>query len=308
MNQLIDVVVIGEGVAGLSVTLELAKKGLQVAIFEGYTFGGLVLTINQLDPSPQGEVLSGADFASNFLMEIMDLEVDRYAEYVTSIEKLDTNYLVRGDSAEIRTKHVVIASGAKIKSLGIPGELEFEGRGVSHCADCDGAFFIDSQVVVVGGGDSAMQEALILAEYASQVTMLIRDLDPHGSTLLRNKVLAKQNIVQFYQTIPLEILGDDGVHSVITESLIDQSLNTIQCKGVFPFIGLEPNTHYLPPSILLDKDKYVMTNEKLCSSLPNIWAIGAVRAGGKGLIVDALEDARTVCDNIFINKNNHLLN
>jgi len=299
MNQLIDVVVIGEGIAGLSVTLELAKKGLQVAVFEGYTFGGLVLTINQLDPCPQDEVLSGADFASNFLMEIMDLEVDRYAEFVTSIEKLDSGYMVRGDSVDVHTKHVVIASGAKLKSLGIPGELEFEGRGVSHCADCDGAFFIGSPVVVVGGGDSAMQEALILAEFASQVTMLIRGLELDGSTLLRNKVLAKQNIVQCYQTTLIEILGDDGVHSVKTQSLIDQSFDTIKCQGVFPFIGLEPNTYFLPPTILLDVDNFVITNDKLCSSLPDVWAIGAVRAGGKGLITDALEDARCVCANIF---------
>jgi thioredoxin reductase (NADPH) len=299
MNQIIDVVVIGEGIAGLSAALELAKKGLKIAVFEGNTFGGLVLTINQLDPSPQNAVISGADFAANILMEIMNYEVDRYSEYVTSIEKLDSIYLIRGSSTELHTRHVVIASGAKLKSMGIPGEEEFEGRGVSHCADCDGAFFIGSPVVVVGAGDSAMQEALILADFASQVTMLIRGHELNGSTALISKVLAKQNIVLRYQTILLKIIGDDVVHSVITQSLIDESENTFQCQGVFPFIGLEPNTQFLPPSILLDVDSYIVTNEQLCTSLPNIWAIGAVRSGGTGLLTDALDDALRVSCNIF---------
>ena len=299
MNQQFDVVVIGEGVAGLSVTLKLAQKGLKVAVFEGYTFGGLVLTINQLDPHPLGEVSSGADFASNFLMEIMDLEVERYAEFVKGIEKLDSSYLVISDSMQLETQHIVIASGAKLKSLGIPGEVEFEGRGVSHCADCDGAFFIGSQVVVVGGGDSAMQEALILAEYANKVTMLIRGNELSGSSALTSKVLAKQNIEQCYQTIILEILGDQGVHSVLTQSLSDQSQKTLPCQGVFPFIGLEANTNFLPIEIQLDGNSRVLTNEKLCSTLPNIWAIGAVRAGGNGLISDAIEDANLVSKNII---------
>ncbi len=299
MNQQFDVVVIGEGVAGLSVTLKLAKKGLKVAVFEGYTFGGLVLTINQLDPHPDGEVSSGADFASNFLMEIMDLEVERYAEFVNSIEKLDASYLVISDSMQVEAQHVVIASGAKLKSLGIPGEIEFEGRGVSHCADCDGAFFIGSEVVVVGGGDSAMQEALILAEYASKVTMLIRGNELSGGSALRSKVLAKQNIEQCYQTIILEILGDQGVHSVLTQSLSDQSQKTLLCQGVFPFIGLEANTNFLPIEIQLDGNSRVLTNEKLCSTLPNIWAIGAVRSGGNGLLSDAIEDAKLVFKNII---------
>jgi thioredoxin reductase (NADPH) len=299
MNQQFDVVVIGEGVAGLSVTLKLAKKGLKVAVFEGYTFGGLVLTINQLDPHPDGEVSSGADFASNFLMEIMDLEVERYAEFVNSIEKLDASYLVISDSMQVEAQHVVIASGAKLKSLGIPGEIEFEGRGVSHCADCDGAFFIGSEVVVVGGGDSAMQEALILAEYASKVTMLIRGNELSGGSSLRSKVLAKPNIEQCYKTIILEILGDQGVHSVLTQSLSDQSQKTLLCQGVFPFIGLEANTNFLPVEIQLDGNSRVLTNDKLCSTLPNIWAIGAVRAGGNGLLSDAIEDANLVFKNII---------
>jgi len=299
MNQQFDVVVIGEGIAGLSVTLELVKKGLKVALFEGYTFGGLVLTINQLDPHPLGEVSSGADFASNFLMEIMDLEVERYAEFVTGIEKLDSSYLVISDSMQVEAQHIVIASGAKLKSLGIPGEIEFEGRGVSHCADCDGAFFIGSEVVVVGGGDSAMQEALILAEYASKVIMLIRGNELSGSASLRAKVLAKQNIEQCYQTTILEILGEDGVHSVLTQSLSDQSQKTLTCQGVFPFIGLEANTQFLPREIQLNSQGQVVADDKLCSTLPNIWAIGAVRAGGNGLLLDAIEDAKRVCKNII---------
>jgi thioredoxin reductase (NADPH) len=299
MGDTWDVVVIGEGVAGLSATLALAKQGLKVAVFEGYTFGGLVLTINQLDPHPQGEVASGADFASNLLMEIMDLEVERYAEFVHQIEPIHSAYLVRSDTIELTTKHVVIASGAKLKSLGIPGEIEFEGRGVSHCADCDGAFFIGGEVVVVGGGDSAMQEALILTEFAKRVTMLIRGSALSGNEQLRSKVLAKPNIELRYQTRVLQILGDQGVHSVRTQSLFDDSQTTLSCQGVFPFIGLEANTQFLPPEVQLDQHGSVVTNEQLCSSLPNLWAIGAVRAGGNGLLSGAIEDARCVSVNII---------
>ncbi|MFZ9529648.1 MAG: NAD(P)/FAD-dependent oxidoreductase, partial [Burkholderiales bacterium] len=164
-----DVIIIGEGIAGLTAAGALAKKGLSTATFEQQIFGGLVLNVNELDPAPPGGEAGGAAFASELTGANADAGVTSIQEPVTALTAADGAYVVTTESGNYRARQVIIASGARLKTLNVPGETEFEGRGVSKCADCDGPMFQNETVAVIGGGDSALQEANVLTHYCGKV-------------------------------------------------------------------------------------------------------------------------------------------
>src|SRR5258708_21194423 len=158
-----DVIVIGAGLTGLTAAKAAVQSGLKTATIEALMFGGLVVNINELDGETTG---SGTDFASNLMMEISDLGVENLSETVSAIARDGSELSVTTDAGTHKARAVIIASGAKLKRLGIPGEAEFEYKGVSQCADCDGPMYKDEDVVVFGRGDSALQEALVLSQQA----------------------------------------------------------------------------------------------------------------------------------------------
>ena len=169
-----DVIVIGEGVSGLAAAGALAESGLKVATIEGQLFGGLVINVNELDPAPPGRPHSGAELASEMMQTNAERGVASIQEPVTSLRDAGGLKEVVTESGKHSARHVVVASGARLKKLGVPGESEFEGRGVSSCADCDGPMFQNETAIVVGGGDSAFQEAIVLAQYCSRVLLVHR--------------------------------------------------------------------------------------------------------------------------------------
>lgn len=286
-----DVIVIGEGVSGLTAAGALAAGGLKVATIEAQLFGGLVINVNELDPVPAGKPGAGAELAAEMMQANGDAGVESLAEEVTELHDNGELKTVVTASGSHSARRVIIASGARLKRLGVPGEAEFEGRGVSQCADCDGPMYQGEEVIVVGGGDSALQEALVLASYCRQVTLVHRGSALQGAPHFQQQVQASEKISIVWNATVDAILGTRMVERVRIRQG-DGKLEERACAGVFAYVGLEPNTAFLPPEIARDAAGFVQTGESLQTTLPSIWAVGAVRSGFGGTLTDADADAR----------------
>jgi thioredoxin reductase (NADPH) len=294
MNQHFDLIVIGEGVSALACAGHAARSGLSVATFEANLYGGLVLNIQELDGWPEAK--SGTDLATELMMASVDAGATSIQAPVVALRQVGEGFeVVTGDST-YGARQVVIASGAKLKALGVPGESEYEGRGVSHCADCDGAMFQDEDVVVVGGGDSAFQEALVLAQHCRSVRILVRGDAWRARPHLAERVLATPGISIVANTTVEAILGGKTVERIRVRR--NGQAEEIAAAGLFAYIGLAPNSGFVPPEISRDAEGRILTDANLATSLPGAWAIGAVRAGYSGLLVDAVAEAERVADAI----------
>ncbi|MBS0321068.1 MAG: FAD-dependent oxidoreductase [Proteobacteria bacterium] len=290
-----DVVVIGSGIAGLTAAKKLAATGLKVANIEATLFGGLVTNINELEGAYEG---SGADLASGLMMEVADLGCDTLSEVVTGIERDGDGYVVTTEAAPHPARAVIVASGARLKRLHVPGEAEFEYKGVSHCADCDGPMYQDQDVVVIGGGDSALQEARVLSHYCRHVYIVHRGAAYTAGPHWIRAVAARDNVTPVPDSEVVAITGSDMVEAV---TVVDATgaTRTLPCTGVFPYIGLEPMSTFLPEPIVRDAHGAVVTDDALETAWPGVYAAGAVRAGYGGTLDDAVQEARRAADAVI---------
>lgn len=288
-----DVIVIGEGVAGLAAANSLAEAGLRTATFEAEMFGGLVVSVIELEPAPGGRQASGSDVAGELFMANVDLGVQSIQQRVESVRQdEDGRFIVATAEERYRAAQVIVASGARLRPLEVPGAADFVGRGVSNCADCDGPLFTGTEVVVVGGGDSALQEALILATHCTKVHVVHRGAHLSARQAFIDRVRATPRIEVLDQSVVQRIEGRDGVDEVQVLSTLTGALRSIPCAGVFPFIGLIPNADFVPPAVERDERGCLCTAGSFESSLRGLWAIGAVRHGHAGTLEAAIADAR----------------
>ena len=286
-----DVLVIGEGVAGLTAARELARAGLKVATFEAQLFGGLVININELEPAPDARKVGGAELASELMQENGELGVESIQEEVISIRDGGDLKKVETAGTSYDGRALIIASGARLKKLGVPGEAELEGRGVSQCADCDGPMYQNVEVVVIGGGDSALQEALVLAKFCRKVYLVHRGGRFRAQPHFVEQVAAQPKIATVFNA-SIEMVDGSRMVEGVRVKHHDGRSQTIACAGVFAYIGLAPNGDFLPEEIARDADGFVTTAASLETALPGVYAIGAVRSGYKGLITDAVDEAQ----------------
>jgi thioredoxin reductase (NADPH) len=276
-----DLVVIGAGAAGLSAARTALQAGLSVAWLEAQMFGGLVLNVNELDGSIQG---SGAELSSNWLAEVSDLGGENLEAVAQGIEREGDALVVTSDAGRHRARAVIVASGAALKKLGVPGEAELEYKGVSHCADCDGPMFDGQEVAVVGGGDSALQSAMVLSKFCKTVHLVHRGASFRAKPHWVAAVGAAANIQVHWNSQVSEVLGTDGVEGVRVNGQV------IPCSGFFAFIGLRPAGDFLPEDIDRDEQGAVLVTRERETAMPGVFAAGIVRAGCGGSLEDAVAD------------------
>lgn len=290
MSTSFDVIVIGEGIAGLTAAGTLAKAGFSTASFEQQLFGGLVINVNELDPAPPGGEAGGAAFAAEMTGANAEAGVSSIPEEVTALTADGGGYVLTTGGGSYRARKVIIASGARLRALGVPGEAEFEGRGVSKCADCDGPMFQNETVAVVGGGDSALQEANVLTHYCGRVLLIHRGGAFRAQQRFIDQVNANDKIEKRFNTTVEAILGSQMVEKVRVNSAAGSE--EIAVAGVFAFVGLEPNAGFVPAVVARDAGGRLVTNDLLETALPGLFAAGAVRSGCGGSLDDAIADGQ----------------
>lgn len=293
MSPLYDLIVIGAGIAGLSAAKQARQSGLSTATMEAQFAGGLVININELDGDIQG---SGSDLAVDLMSEVSDLGVDNITATAAAIERSGDALIVQSADGAYRARTVVIASGARLKRLGVPGEAELEDLGVSQCANCDGPFYNDQDVVVVGGGDSAVQEALVLAKYARTVHLVHRGAQFKANRRLVDQLATRANVSIHFCTRIEAVLGVDGVKGAQVRALDSDQVREIPCGGFFAYVGLGPACEFVPMTVLRDANGALMTDAKLQTAMPGVFAAGAVRSGFGGLLMHAVAEGVTAAN------------
>lgn len=293
-----DVVIIGAGPASLTAAIYTTREDIDTVLFERGVVGGLAAVTDQIDNYPGfPEGITGLELADNlrkqaerFGTEIELGEVTKITDE-GKIKKLETT------SGDVLAKSVLIATGSDYKKVGVPGEQEYYARGVHYCATCDGAFYRDKRIVVVGGGNSAVQEAMFLTRFASHIDLLVRSDHFRASDVLQKELEEKhkEKITVHFNTTTDEIVGEDGkVTKVVGTDKIKGEKIEFPTDGVFVFVGLKPNTQFLENSdIKLDEIGFVETDAEQHTSMPGVFAAGDVRSGATMQIASAVGEGAT---------------
>ncbi|MDQ6685487.1 MAG: NAD(P)/FAD-dependent oxidoreductase [Pseudomonadota bacterium] len=289
-----DLIVIGQGVAGLTCAAEAAGLGLRVANFEGEFAGGLVANVNELQRFDEAEGASGMDYSLLLLKSNIKAGVTHLPAQASSIRAIEGGFAVESDEGALTARAVVLATGARLQKLGVPGEDEYEGRGVSHCADCDGPLFAGQVVVVAGGGDWALQDALLLARESAHVHIVFDAAEPSACAESRARAQAEPTI-ELHPGCTIErVLGDANGMTGVRLRSGDGTTVELASAGLFALPGLEANSAIAPAAARRDAGGALCVDDVCETDVPGLWAIGQVRAGFAGWLSDAVADARAV--------------
>lgn len=284
-----EIAIIGAGLAGLAAARHAARLGRLVTLFEASgLYGGLVATLDEVDGLASPGRFSGQALAMHLLEDARKAGVQVVESPIVSIDLEARLGLSDLQARRYHPEALVIACGAALRRLGVAREEEFVGRGLSHCATCDGGFFRGQDVVVVGGGDGALQQALILARTSRRVVMVCRS-PLRAKRDYIEKLAALENVSFVWDSEVSEILGEDGVAGVRLRNRSSGKSSTVECAGIFPLIGLTPNTGFVPPS-LLTASGHVDAGSDLLTRHPGVLAVGAARAAFGGNIVQAIAE------------------
>ena len=292
---LYDVVIVGGGPGGLTAGIYAMRAALKTILLEKAVAGGQVALSDGVENYPGFESITGYELSQKFLQHAQSYGMEFVQEEVVAVEPgLDFHSVKLADGNVLKTHTVILASGGSPRKLGVPGEDEYYGKGVSYCGVCDGFFFKDKTVVVAGGGDTAAEEALYLAKLAKQVYLVHRRDALRASMILQQRVKDECKIEILWNTIVTEIKANkEGVNAVSLQDTQTGEQRELSTDGIFIFIGFLPNNQLVPAGIKMNADGYVVTNEKCETNMPGIYVVGDLREKYAKQIVVAAADGCT---------------
>ncbi len=276
-DQVYDVVIIGGGPAGLTAGIYAGRADLKTVIVEKGLPGGQIAQTDEVENYPGfPEGISGPELANRMAEQAKKFGAEIVMDEVTGLEVQEDGFLVKGFEKNYKARSVIIATGANPRKLGVPGEDKFYGRGVSTCATCDGFFYRDREVVVVGGGDAAVEEGIYLTKFAKKVTIIHRRDELRANKVAQQRAFANPKIEFLFSHVVTEILGEDQVTGVRVKNLKTGEEYVYPTDGVFVFIGSVPNTEFLKGVVELRPDGYIAVRDEIHTSVPGIFAAGDV--------------------------------
>lgn len=291
-NEMYDLVIVGGGPAGLSAGIYAMRAAMHTVLIEKGMPGGQIALTKDVENYPGIEEVGGFELCEKFLNHAKRYNLEIRENEVTCVEPgVDFHEVVLADGTRLHTHAVILAPGGSARKLGVPGEMEQYGKGVSYCATCDGFFFRGKTVVVVGGGDTALEDALYLSKICAKVYLVHRRDEFRGSRILQQRVFAEPRITLVLSSVLENIAADDqGVTGVRVKNVQTEETQDIATDGVFIFVGFLPNNGLVPSGVKMNASGYVITDEKCETSLPGVFAVGDLRQKYANQIVLAAAD------------------
>lgn len=292
MEQIYDLIIIGSGPAGLSAAIYAERARLStITIEKNYVSGGQIINTYEVDNYPGMPKSNGFELAQSFRNHAEGLGAKFVSDKVKAITVTETGIKqVTTEKALYQTKAVIIATGAKHRVLGVPGEEKLNGCGVSYCATCDGAFFKNKTVAVVGGGDVAVEDAIFLARGCEKVYLIHRRDSLRAAKVLQENALKNEKIVPVWDSVVTQIQGEDAVEAVTVENVKTKETTNLQVDGVFVAVGITPDTQGFEELLDCDENGYVKAGEDTKTNVPGIFAAGDVRTKALRQVITAAAD------------------
>lgn len=286
-----DVVILGGGPAGFSAGIYTARGNVSTAILDVSMLGGQPSNYLELENYPAFMKIGGFELMEKFEEHADMFGVQKFPmQEIEFIDLVSLPKIVKTKEAEFRAKSVIIATGAKPMKLGVKGEEEFIGRGVSYCAVCDGAFYKDKVVAIVGGGNSAVEEAIYLTKFASKVYIIHRRDELRADKIIQDRAAKNEKIEFVLNSVVCEIQGQDLVNNLILKNTKTDEMFNLAVDGVFPYIGITPNVENISGQITQDKAGFIITDETMKTSIDGVFAIGDVRKTPLRQVITAASD------------------
>ena len=286
-----DVVILGGGPAGFSAGIYTARGNVSTAILDVSMLGGQPSNYLELENYPAFMKIGGFELMEKFEEHADMFGVQKFPmQEIEFIDLVSSPKIIRTKEVEFRAKSVIIATGAKPMKLGVKGEEEFIGRGVSYCAVCDGAFYKDKVVAIVGGGNSAVEEAIYLTKFASKVYIIHRRDELRADKIIQDRAAKNEKIEFVLNSVVCEIQGQDLVNNLILKNTKKDEMFNLSVDGVFPYIGITPNVENISGQITQDKAGFIITDETMKTSIDGVFAIGDVRKTPLRQVITAASD------------------
>lgn len=287
-----DTIVIGAGPAGMTAALYAARANLSVLVIERGAPGGQMNNTNEIDNYPGFSSIAGPDLAVKMYDNSINFGAEHVYGIVNHIEDKGLTKLVYTDDTTYEAKTVIIASGCEHRQIGIPGESKYGGRGVSYCAVCDGAFFKNKKIIVIGGGDSAVEEGTYLTQFAEEVTIIHRRDELRAQKIIQDRAFKNDKINFIWNAVPTEIIGNDmKVTGIQIKDVQTGEEKLVEADGIFIYVGLIPLTAAFADLGITNEAGWIVTDENMHTSIPGVFAVGDVREKNLRQIATAVGDA-----------------